>query len=102
MTAPNWPESVPVLTAEDIHRGSYHGPDETHCLYGWCMEVCGHSEKRDLWNGSVAQRLGAELQKTIGPGWMVSRFNDRNPPAKVAEVWNATMRRLGYTEVVDA
>ncbi len=97
MSEIEWPESVPVLTAEDIHRGHYDGPAGSHCLLGWAREVSPT-------NRAYAS-VRAELALTAGVEWYgVAEFNDAANKAVAASVWNDTMRRLGYTEIeeVDA
>ncbi len=100
MSEIEWPESVPVLTAEDIHQGGYNGPNGTHCLIGWCRKVTGTPSEK--WQGTVVKRICDEM-KALVPG-NIATFNDSRPKATVASVWNDTMRRLGYTEIeeVDA
>ncbi len=100
MTAPTndcWPESVPVLTADDFCRGRYHGPNGTHCLAGHALAIKGTGPV--LWDILEAIRDEAGCRR-------VPAFNDnpRNSKAKLARVWNRAMRKLGYTEVeeVDA
>jgi len=101
MSAPKWPESVPVLTAKDIHRGSMHSPDGgRHCLMGHAvLHFKDWRAREDVW---------PELIAAVGKrgGLYVADFNDdpANTKTAIANVWNETMRSLGYTEIheVDA
>ncbi len=101
MTAPDWPESVPVLTAKDIHRGGYDGPNGTHCLLGHARSRFG----RFQWYGGAVEAALIDAVHDAG-GLSVASFNDDPTNAKtaIANVWNKAMRSLGYTEIheVDA
>jgi hypothetical protein len=97
MAATFLPETVPVLTGNDIARRTLHSKDGTqHCLMGWIRVVC--PEHQDT-NSEIYFALGDEAG-TRRPGCTaVSLFNDdqRNSLDDVADVWNATFeKRLGY------
>jgi hypothetical protein len=82
------PETVPVLTAKNIHRGGMHGPNDTHCLIGWKTLAFPIAHQY--------HKATAPLEEACG-GWLPS-FNDnrRNSKAKVASAWNRAMVKLGY------
>ena len=81
------PDFVWVLTADDFCRGTYDGPNGTHCLAGWGRVTFG---KPPLLNEAFK-----ELRLLCG---YIPRFNDTEPFEKLAEVWNQAMANLGYTE----
>ena len=101
MSSTEWPESVPVLTAKDIHRGGYDGPGGSHCLLG-------HARKCGLWG--IGEQDGAFIdamkEHVTGAYIKIHEFNDdpANSRRKIASAWNKAMRSLGYTEIheVDA
>ena len=88
-----WPESVPVLTAKDMWAGNYVNEDGTkRCLMGW-MRGLGLDEETYL-EGHEA------LARAIGSPY-IATWNDSHTPQERADAWNAAMRSLGYTEVID-
>jgi hypothetical protein len=93
MSKPKWPAEVPVLTARDIHRGALDGPNQTHCLIGWCSQSFDDFDVWDTAREKIAGRIGD------GRAW-ISDFNDdpATTKAEIARVWNLAMADLGYTE----
>lgn len=98
MSATDWPDSVPVLTAKDIHRGTWDGPDGTHCLLG-------HGRQLNVASHKAWSELVHALDEATGKQG-IAEFNDdlSNSATQIANVWNRAMRSLGYTEIheVDA
>lgn len=84
-----WPEEVPILEAGDICRGAYTRGDK-HCLAGWV-----NKSFRDFDTRMEVRTLIFE-QTANGT---IESFNDAHPRKEVAQLWNDTMRDLGYTEV---
>lgn len=82
-----WPKSAPFLTAIDIFKGSYDGPNETHCLRGWSISV-----------GSGG-KISNAMEKIVPRGALIA-FNDdrKNSKSKIAAVWNKAVRSLGYVK----
>ena len=94
----SWPETVPVLTAKDIHKGGYDGPDgNTHCLLGWVgvtfMFGQGWCEAASAISEVCEERFGESNILTANDGEL--------PKPRLARAWNEAMRRLGYTEVIE-
>ncbi len=85
----DWPESVPVLSEDDIYKGKLNGPDNMHCLVGW-RDVTFRCHKCRIESSS-------ELYDVIGTLSMAG-FNDSHTKAESAKVWNQAMANLGYTE----
>ena len=83
-----WPEAVPVLTADDICKGSlYKG--EKACLIGWTVKCFLGDEYLE-----VIQRL-----LTNGRAQHLALFNDTHTLEENADLWNQTMQGFGYTEI---
>lgn len=87
-----WPESAPFLTPDDICHREMYGPNETHCLIGWKVEVMGFRDIGGFKLYRAIRRAGRIAAGQIG------MYNDdpKNSKAKIAEVWNKAMRLLGY------
>lgn len=83
-----WPKEVPILTARNMHKGSFshQSRDDCHCLFTWSMNVF-----------PVASSVRQMIRKTIRRKSIVS-FNDdpRNSKSTLARVWNRAMAKLGY------
>lgn len=90
-----YPEVVPILTADDIVRGYRNPGQETHCLLGW-----NDATFTGTAHWYVEQELRKEVKDTPNGNWRgdVAAFNDDYAvsKAKVAQLWNRVMRRLGY------
>ncbi len=82
------PDFVWVLTADDFCKGDFNGPNGTHCLAGWFRETFSDT--------TIEFRAGNEL--FILCGFILAIFNDTEPLAKSAKVWNQATANLGYTE----
>lgn len=86
-----WPKEVPMLEAEDIHKGAPNGPHGSHCLYGWCNKV--------FYRGSntKAAEVIEELIWKQGSDWIIA-YNDnpRRHKKTIARTWNKAMAKLGY------
>ena len=92
----DWPKQVPILTADDIHKGSLQSADGTRCcLLGWGCRVFG--------SWCLAPYTFREaIYKEAGTSFLPT-FNDSRKRSKqeIADVWNRAMARLGYTDVFD-
>lgn len=88
------PDEVPVLTSHHFCRGRFNGPNETHCLEGWIIQVFG---SRYLIPGETARNA---IENQVGSSglWSIHKFNDdrRNSKRRLAQVWNRAMASLGY------
>lgn len=87
-----WPKEVPILEAKNMHKGSYNGPNGTHCLLGWSYEVFPINEK-------VSNRVVRAIFRTARIHESdIADFNDdkKRPKTELAAVWNKAMARLGY------
>ncbi len=96
-----WPESVPVLTATDIGYGDCRLPRRT--LWDW-IRLCFH----DLPPHKVFAALYREVDNIehcaiIDLEQMPRTRRDGHGKAvtksDIADIWNAAMRSLGYTEI---
>ncbi len=81
------PAELPALSAKNIHIGDLDGPGGTHCLVGWVYA----SSRIDV----QRKRLAVALDAAAGLR-RASGFNDHNPPAKSARLWNHVAKSLGY------
>ena len=90
MSKAKWPEEVPILEAGDICRGAYTR-GRKHCLAGWAAAWFRDFDTRIEVFRLIRERI--PIRGTIGG------FNDAHPLDEVAQLWNDTMRDLGYTEV---
>lgn len=85
-----WPKQVPVLTADDMCKGVFHGPNGTRCLAGWMDNVFNDHAARYVARCAIIEIAGVDI----------TAYND-NPRRKLsslARTWNRAMARLGYTE----
>lgn len=83
-----WPKTVPVLTADDIHKGTADSVDgKRHCLWGW---------KWCIFSGPEFLRASDAMHKYTG-GKCITDFNDstKNSKTKIAQVWNRAMADRG-------
>ena len=91
MRKTKWPTEVPVLEAKDIHKGSFDGPNGTHCLAGWRDMTFGSPEGQP-WNvayDAISSECG-DLET------MEFNDNEKTPKARIARTWNRAMAKLGY------
>ena len=83
-----WPKEVPILEASDICKYILDGPNDTHCLIGWCNAVFG-----------VDCRVNARrvIEDATG-SWNIIEWNDCANRGKftIANAWNRAMAKLGY------
>lgn len=103
-----WPETVPVLTARNIHRGDYRGSGGRLCLVGWCRESfkfgVAARQIKDAISAEIIARGGKIRKRSrLYDAKDFAEFNDSTdvPRQVIADVWNGAMARLGYTEVVE-
>lgn len=128
LDAKGWPKEMPVLSASNIRKGAMnlsgdHGEMNCHCLMGWIRIACGIKPTPALnmfgpedpvyMSGTPACKLRSKLQENINNWITVNRpntfqmsivsFNDDNHTLKgeIAEIWNTTIRQLGYKHVED-
>jgi len=88
-----WPESVPVLTADDMYRGRFTSPcGQKHCLLGWVYAI---------FTNPVASVRSFRAIELVSGSENIASLNDdpNNSEAKIAQIWNDAMHELGYTEV---
>jgi len=94
-----WPESLPVLRAKDIHRGHFDGPNGTHCLAGWVYAL--------LHGRNTRAKFRDQLEHTLSTSGIVAcpglipaaNDNPANSKASLAKAWNDTLAHFGYTEI---
>ncbi len=100
-----WPEEAPYpLNAENIqHR--FLGSGDCRCLLGWSggfpeaprpSKGPRHEVDAEL-RRVIAKRLGIKKLKEI-EAIEIDVYSDCHDPEEVAEVWNETIRNIGYTE----
>ncbi len=88
-----WPGEVPILSAEDMHKGGFDGPNDTHSLGGWATLVfVGGVE---MFGVAIAIADEAGVRRTY------QDINDFNKApgirrSTLAKVWNRAMASLGY------
>ena len=87
-----WPDEVPILTADDICRGRKSDGHGRHCLTGWRDEVFGLVVSNEIFV-TVSDALTAECGTDL-----IVDFNDlpTRPAGEIARAWNRAMARLGY------
>lgn len=89
-----WPVAVPILTEDDFCRGRYKCGNKL-CMLGWARAVTGpsYNEKEA---GIRFATFFAVIRETLN-GVNIVPFNDfQAKPGDRPQVWNKTMRRLGY------
>lgn len=108
-----WPESVPILSADNFCRLEYtRRRGECHCLVGWIrFTFVRYSSLEDF----VTQLMRDLVYRIDGVvcatrrcyrlcfAYTLETYNDaeKNGPSsfeKLAHIWNACMALLGYTE----
>ena len=92
-----WPNTVPCnLSSHDMCRGALIGQGGTHCLMGWSSVVFKNDRKAELQARDIIRReiVNSSVYNSI------ICFNDslEISLSRVANVWNRSMRKLGYTE----
>lgn len=99
-----WPDTVPVLVAADVLVSDVKDEDEGRRTLGrWAVlafaDPAARDEALDLLTRTLATALGrrkaAHYFELGQPGDGVDR-DPRATPARMADVWNAAMRELGY------
>ena len=101
-----WPESVPVLTATDIGYGKCQLPRQT--LWDWLATIFDSDEYVEgSPRGDALNQIARKIRKyDSGAGVMTVCHNQPNrsraksiTKSDIADIWNAAMRSLGYTEI---
>lgn len=97
-----WPEFVPILSENDICKGSYKD-GKKGCLSQWVSEVFGyHSQdsksfivrKKLLVNGRRITKCNLfDSIEGMNDNWRLTK-------RQIAEIWNETMKDLEYTEII--
>lgn len=96
------PDVVPILGPDDFCRGTMHR-GERHCLIGWSMTVVDDDSDdlsyviRDAIRDVIRDSLPPQ-DKHLLRGVELAQWNDTHSLQEIADVWNDTMRRLGYIE----
>ena len=85
-----WPETLPILTADDFCRGAYDSGKQS-CLIGWTRKVSNDPR--------VRTEIRRAIKKYTGTPTVVD-FNDdpENSFTRLARVWNQARRKLGFTQ----
>lgn len=101
-----WPKSVPVLTAKNMYKGNSNAErDKRHCVGIWVGIVFRKlsAAERDSIFKSIAERCTKVCgKKCIHTLDTIIECNDVHLTTKqTAQIFNAEMRRLGYTEVTE-
>lgn len=100
-----WPKTVPILGAGNIHKGALSDGKGRYCMVGWLDEVFGvHgfydcddllqiTDRKKRAEGAVMESL-SEVSRSVN----IVTFNDnpRVKKSKIAKVWNRAMALLGY------
>jgi hypothetical protein len=107
--ATKWPESVPVFTPDMILKDSFGYGKCRHCAAGWLGAI--FSNDPGHWGddcgevGTPYAKARDQLCKLAGidePTLEISKWNDDlATKEQIADTLNKTMRRLGYTEIVE-
>ena len=102
MPKTKWPEFVPVLEARDFCRRVLSDSKGRHCLLGWVLDVFDDTKKNTV-NDAIRKEISTKR------GWIrnydasITLYNDgESSKQTLANVFNAAMRKLGYTEITDA
>lgn len=97
-----FPETVPYLKPNHIHKGWYTGPNNTHCLIGWVNAVFTDSATRNHVVDILSKEISAKRLTQYPCDIVVMCFNDdeNNSKRRICRVWNRAMKKLGYTEKV--
>lgn len=90
-----FPESVPKLKAENMCKGSYDGPDGTHCLSGWRRVVF------PLFFIPLVRAAAIQALRANAGGHEIEFWNDLHSEEESASVWNRAMLALGYIDAGD-
>ena len=105
-----WPEVVPILSAEDIHKGGYTDGKGKFCLHGWIYLVSGWNkstilhwpvEYDEVLAHTIADAIEAAMSRKEFGRYCIEDFNDCEPARRSAALWNRTMRKLGYAVPCD-
>lgn len=105
-----FPESVPILTADDMRKRAYCSDDGRMCLLGrFCsvFEGCDSNTEIDdfvaLHDKSALVKKFEKFVEDHPNARPVSGFlvdiNDNIPLAQSAEIWNDFVKSIGYTQI---
>ena len=90
----SWPKEVPVLGPKNM-RKHLLGTGDCRCLLGW---------SGGFPHGSISQKVDDVIKEVIfektGKDLDIDQYSDRYTLQQSADVYNESMRRLGYTEAV--
>ena len=93
------PEFVPVLSKNDMWKGSFSSPSgDRHCLAEWVNKVFHQNDKHFI--RIKLLKIAKKLTK-MDDYLAIAPINDKCSYKQNAEIWNKTMRDIGYTEIVD-
>ena len=91
-----WPKEVPVLEAKNM-RKTLLGTGDCRCLLGWSGGFpTGHIQQKvdDVIVDVIAEKMGGEHCE-------IDEYADfHSTLQQQADVYNESMRRIGYTEAV--
>lgn len=85
-----WPKEVPVLEASNFCKGDLKRGSR-RCLVGWTYEVFGTCT-------DPCMKVFDMLQDEVGQFPHIWNDSERTSKDDIANVWNRTMAKLGYTE----
>ena len=90
-----WPETVPILEASDICKGSYT-QGEQHCLSGWVSLAFNGDPQFKAYRTVItaADEMGLNPDKYCN----IPSINDHEAISEemLARVWNRARAKLGY------
>ena len=97
------PEFVPVVEANDFCRNKLDDSEGRHCLMGWVRHIFGVEYPVAVID-AIKKEIEIKCDTTFMFNSCIAQYNDDpiNPLHDLADVFNAAMRKLGYTEITDA
>jgi hypothetical protein len=94
----NWPESVPWLTARDITR-DFDQTGEIPGTFKWWLV---RTFKGRAYGAARAALYTEVCEVNPGLGILTIHMSKLATKSRMAKMWNAAMKSLGYSEVQDA
>jgi len=99
----DWPETVPILSADDLVRWKdlpfKSHEDFKHTVIGWSIRVFCLSHRIQFYRCFLmAMKELTWDTELVGVKNQVDDFAEKMPRQVVADTWNRAMFFLGYTE----
>jgi hypothetical protein len=99
----DWPETVPILSADNVVRWSELSlsniEDSYHTIEGWAIRTFCLTHRLEFFRCFLMaiKELSWDVE-LVGVKNQVGDFADKMPRQVVADTWNRAMFFLGYTE----